>query len=225
MTASRPSLVAFDLVETIFDLAPVAETLDRVTGSVGSLPRWFDRLLRDGFARSLAGSALPFREVAVGALEVTAPSLAPDERDAVLAAFGNLAAHPDVEPALQRLAGEGIPMVAVTNSGADGARSLLASAGLDHHLDTVISVEEVGVWKPHPAVYHHVATIAGRSPSDVALVAVHAWDTHGAGEAGLVTGWASRLEGRYASSYRPADVTGRDLLEVVEGLLALPAPT
>jgi 2-haloacid dehalogenase len=54
-------------------------------------------------------------------------------------------------------------------------------------------------------------------------VAVHAWDCHGAKRAGLTTGWASRLEGRYGSLFASADVTGADLTEVAGGLLALPA--
>jgi hypothetical protein len=55
-------------------------------------------------------------------------------------------------------------------------------------------------------------------------VAVHAWDCHGAKRAGLTTRWASRLQDRYGSlSASPADVTGADLTEVADGLLALPA--
>lgn len=88
----------------------------------------------------------------------------------------------------------------------------------------MFSVDDVGVWKPHPAVYRQVADSCGREPGAVALVAVQAWDIHGAGSAGLVTGWAPRLEGRYAASFRPPDGQGEDLLEVVEGLLALPVP-
>jgi hypothetical protein len=51
---------------------------------------------------------------------------------------------------------------------------------------------------------------------------VVAWDVHGAGHVGFVTGWASRLKGRFASSYGDPDVRGRTLLDVVNGLLELP---
>lgn len=57
----------------------------------------------------------------------------------------------------------------------------------------------------------------------MALVAVHAFDCHGAHAAGLTTGWASRLELRYPDVFHPADVYGDDLVAVAEGLLALPA--
>lgn len=41
---------------------------------------------------------------------------------------------------------------------------------------------------------------------------------------GLTTGWASRLEGRYAEVFTPADVVGPDLVAVVDALLDLPSP-
>lgn len=50
------------------------------------------------------------------------------------------------------------------------------------------------------------------------------WDTHGANQAGLVTGWVSRLEHRFPPVFTPPDVTGPDLVTVVDGLLRLPAP-
>jgi 2-haloacid dehalogenase len=36
-----------------------------------------------------------------------------------------------------------------------------------------------------------------------------------------VTGWASRQEGVYASVFDPPDVWGADLVEVIDGLMAL----
>jgi 2-haloacid dehalogenase len=41
--------------------------------------------------------------------------------------------------------------------------------------------------------------------------------------ASLVTGWVSRLEGRYPSVFAPPDVSGDDLVAVVDGLLTLPS--
>lgn len=118
MVATRPSVVAFDLVETVFDLSPVARVLDEVAGMSGLLPRWFDRVLRDGFARSLSGAPLAFPDVASGALEVVAPDTSEADRQAVRGAFRELDPYPDVRPAIERLVGEGIPVVGVTNSGA-----------------------------------------------------------------------------------------------------------
>lgn len=58
----------------------------------------------------------------------------------------------------------------------------------------------------------------------VALVAAHAWDTHGAHRAGLTTGWVARLESDFPEIFDPPDVRGRDLVDVVGRLVALPTP-
>ena len=58
-------------------------------------------------------------------------------------------------------------------------------------------------------------------PERVTLIAAHAWDTHGAHQTGLTTGWVARLEDEFPAIYAPPDVTGQDLVEVVSGLLDL----
>ena len=53
-----------------------------------------------------------------------------------------------------------------------------------------------------------VAALCAVVPASMAQVAVHRWDVHGARAAGLVTGWASRLECRWPASMKRPDVTG-----------------
>ncbi|MGW3468976.1 hypothetical protein ACWDKQ_11005 [Saccharopolyspora sp. NPDC000995] len=53
------------------------------------------------------------------------------------------------------------------------------------------------------------------------MVAVHAFDCHGAKRAGLTTAWASRLEG-HAEVFTPPDFIGYDLAEVARKIAALP---
>jgi len=219
VTAHRPDVVAFDVVETLFSLAPVEDAL-RPLGV--PLPLFFTRLLRDGFALAAAGGHQPFREVAASALRGLAPGGEDAERQAVLDAFGHLPAHLDAAPAIERLVDAGVRVVTLTNGGAETTGRLLASAGLDRHVDRVISVDEAGRWKPAAEPYLHAASLLGRPPAEVALVAVHSWDIHGARRAGLVTGWCSRSEGTFPEVFEPPDVTGADLVDVAGGLLRLP---
>ncbi len=59
-------------------------------------------------------------------------------------------------------------------------------------------------------------------PNEVLVPLIrNARDVHGARRAGLLTGWASRLEGRFPQVFDRPDVSGRDLVEVVEGLMGL----
>lgn len=77
---------------------------------------------------------------------------------------------------------------------------LSTGAGLDGFIDHVVTAQEAGVWKPHPDIYRFAAKRLDTPLERLALVAVHAWDCHGAKRAGAVAGWCSRLE------YEPGDV-------------------
>lgn len=219
---ARPAVVVFDVVETLMSLAPLGDWL-AVEGVPGELlPRWFDRIVRDGVALTLAGDYWPFPEVAESALRSVAPRLSGAGVRRVLDGFADLPAHPDAEPAMRALTEAGVSVVCLSNGPALSTANFLWRSGLAGHVGDVLSAEDVGRWKPAREVYRHALRHVGRPPSEVAMVAVHAWDCHGAHRAGLTTGWASRLEGRFPEVFHPPDVSGHDLVDVVLGLLAMP---
>ncbi|GAA2360251.1 haloacid dehalogenase type II [Saccharopolyspora halophila] len=206
-------------------LEPLGERFERVGLPAGAVREWFSRTLMYGFGLSAAGDYAPFPEAAAEALRcVGRYRLSDDDVDHVLAGFGELPAHPDAAPAMRALADGGVRMICLTNGAAATTESFLARTGLDSHIEQVVPTAAVSSWKPPARVYQHALEVLGLPADEVALVAVHAWDCHGAARAGLTTGWASRLEGGYGSIFTPADVTGADLVEVAEGLLALPRP-
>ena len=224
MMAIRPSAVAFDVVETLMSLQPLAARFDKVGQPTSVMPAWFARLLLYGVGLSAAGDYVPFGEVAAEALRAVARyQISEEDVGYVLAGFGELPAQPDAEPAMRRLAEGGVRMICLTNGSADTTTAFLRRTGLESYIERVVATGEVGSWKPPARVYHHALDVLGLPAERVALVAVHAWDCHGAKRAGLTTGWASRLEGGYGGLFAPADVIGADLVEIALGLLALPA--
>jgi len=218
----KPRAVALDVIETLVSLDALAVALDDVGVEAAPVERFFTRLLRDGFALAASGAYRPFPEVADSALAAIAPNLTPGDREEVLAAFRRLDAHPDTRPALERLAGSGLQVVTLTNGTAANTAALLDRNGLEGLVSRVISIDEVRVWKPAAAPYLHAADVVGVEPHQLALVAAHAWDVHGARHAGLLSGWVSRREGVFPAIFDRPDVTGADLVEVVDQLLALP---
>jgi 2-haloacid dehalogenase len=221
--AQRPRAVAVDVVETLVSLDAVALALGDHGLGPDAGERLFARLLRDGFVLAASGAYRPFRDVADSALAAVAPALATSQREAVLAAFSRLDAHPDARPALERLRGAGLAVAVLTNGAAATTTALLERTGLDALVARVISIDEVQAWKPAPAPYRHAADIPGVEPGRLALVAVHSWDVHGAHRAGLGAGWSSRRPGlgspgrRGGGPSRPARARPRSPLRRAAG--------
>src|SRR4051794_15533673 len=221
----RPSVVAFDVIGTLFPLDPLREPLVGLGLPPQALEIWFARTLRDGFALSASGAYRPFAEVATGTLEeLLAEHGRPDDPSGVsdvLSWFSRLPARPDAGAAMTRLRGGGLRILALTNGSEKNTRSLLEGAGLDHFVERIVSIDEPESWKPRADLYLHAARVAGVEPPRLALVASHAWDCHGAARAGLVTGWVSRPEIRFSPAFGRPDVRGESLCEVAEELLGL----
>ena len=66
------------------------------------------------------------------------------------------------------------------------------SAGIDTLLDTIISVEEVKIFKVSPRVYNLGVERLGVDRSALGFVSSNAWDVAGAASAGLITFWIQR---------------------------------
>lgn len=215
-------VVVFDVVETLFSLAPVARRLDAVGAGDHALDVWFARFLRDGFATAASGTYRSFRDVAASSLAgfLGERGVEPvgESVEEVLAALADLEPHPDARPALEHLRACGLRAMTLTNGTADSTDRLLDRSGLRSLVEATVSVERVRLWKPRPEPYREACRVAGVAPGHALLVAVHSWDVHGAATAGLRTGWCSRLEGEFPSAFTPPSVRGATLLEVVEQL-------
>ncbi|HZA74933.1 MAG TPA: HAD family hydrolase [Acidimicrobiales bacterium] len=123
--------MAVDVVETLVSLDAVVVALEDHGAGPDAGERLFSRLLRDGFALAASGAYRPFHEVADSALAAVAPTLAASHREAVLATFSRLDAHPDARPALEHLRGAGLAVAALTNGAAATTTALLERTGLD----------------------------------------------------------------------------------------------
>lgn len=220
--AGRVDAVAFDVLETLLDLEPIGARLEEVGQPAAVLGPFFMRFQRDAMALTLARDVADFTATARQALRTeTKQAMSDDEIAYVLEGFAKVPAFPDAAPALRKLSEARVTIGCVTVGDPDNTRSFLASAGLESYVDHVVTSDVVGVWKPAPDVYHHTAEALGCELDRMALVAVHAWDCHGAKRAGALAGWCSRLEGEPGDVFVPADVRGDDLVEVVDRLLAL----
>jgi 2-haloacid dehalogenase len=220
VNAARPEVVAFDVNETLLDLAPVRAALVELDQPADLLGTVFARTLLTGFATAAAGTWVRFRDAFVAALAQTSPLSAAD-RSRVADAFLELAPHPDVEPALRRLTGAGVRVVTLTH-GSPGVAEGLERGGGAPLVERSLSSEAIRAWKPAREVYLWAAGVCDVAPGRLALVAAHGWDVHGAVRAGLTGAWFPRTERSYPDVYDPAALVAGDLAGAVDALLALP---
>jgi 2-haloacid dehalogenase len=223
---SRPQVVAFDIIETVFSLEGLRDRLVSVGLPQWTLEAWFAQVLRDAFALETTGVYQPFREIAAALLESQLVEHGCPADSAgisrVLDGFAELEPHPDAVSAFERLHEAKVRIVALTNGSAEVTGKMLARAGLAKFVERMISIEEIRHWKPSREVYLHAANRVGVGPQRLALVAAHPWDIHGAGRAGLTTAFVARGK-PYPATMMPPDISAETLADVADAVVALRA--
>ena len=215
-----PEVIAFDSVGTLFSLTSLEPLFVAAGGTAAQVDEWFSRLLADGFALTAAREFRPLRDVAKATLHDVLPAAKATARDKILAGLNKLDAFPDAAPAMGRTVMNARAIV-ITNSSRDTTRKLLAKGGLDAFADSFVSADEVKEWKPGSDPYAFAAATQEVSLDQMAVVSAHPWDVLGAHKSGLVTGWCNRTGATFPTTFGKPDVSGNNLVEVVEALLAL----
>ena len=168
-----------------------------------------------------AGTYRTFPEVAGSALISLAPERLGDEQVRELFdAFGQLTPHAEVADALSRARSAGIDMVTLSVGNASKVELLFQRAGMADLVTRHLSCEDVHRWKPSPEPYLHACRALETDPAATWMVAAHAWDLAGARSVGMKTAWLSRLEGEFDANFGAPDVSGLDMGEVIDRLIA-----
>ncbi|MEO5832746.1 MAG: haloacid dehalogenase type II [Nakamurella sp.] len=217
--SERPSVVVFDVNETLSDLEPLAHRFTEVGAPPLLMRVWFAGVLRDGFALAAVGAAGSFAVLAAEGLRGLLAGMPLDREldaavDHVMAGFGALEVHPDVPDGVRALRSAGYRLVTLTNGASQVAERLLTGAGLRDEFDELLSVDDADGWKPTRAAYAYAAAACGVDPADMMLVAVHPWDIDGARRAGLRAAWVNRGGAPYPGSFTSPTVTASSLVEL-----------
>lgn len=221
---TTPQLLVFDVNETLSDMSGLASTFEEV-GLPGSLTEtWFAGALRDGIGVAAAGALAPFADIATDSLARLLATHVPEGDvdtavDRVMAAFRELPVHDDVPDGITALAGAGCRLVTLSNGSSAIAEVLLTRAGLRHHFERLLTVEDAGLWKPAGRAYEYALAECGVAAGDATLVAVHPWDTDGAARAGLASAWVNRDGGRYPSYLTAPTIEARSLVDLANRLV------
>jgi 2-haloacid dehalogenase len=226
--APDDGVLAFDVNETLLDLAALDEPFAEAFGDASLRPVWFQTMLQLAFVGGLTGRYVDFSTAQRAALRMVGARAGTDLDDAtverIVGGMEHLPPHPEVPAALARLRDGDIRRVALTNSPAAVARAQLRNAGIAELFDDILSADEVRALKPAPEPYRLVAERAGVRIGEVMLVAAHAWDVSGALAAGARAAFLARPGAIPSPLGQQPELIASDLAELADLLLARRRP-
>ncbi|MEO0999463.1 MAG: haloacid dehalogenase type II, partial [Pseudomonadota bacterium] len=156
---------------------------------------WRLKQLQYSWLRGLAGRHRDFWDVTADGLDFALEAAGLDDaelRDRLLQLYWELSAFPEVPAMLAALKSAGRRTAILSNGSPAMLEGAVASAGIGENLDAVLSVEAVGVFKPHPSVYDLVGARFASAPGEVLFVSSNGWDAAAAAGYGFRAVWVNR---------------------------------
>jgi 2-haloacid dehalogenase len=207
MTGSVPltgiRATVFDAYGTLFDFASAAaRCADALGNKVSALTQlWRDKQLQYTWLRAAQNRHADFWQVTGAALDFTLETLGIADasgalRQRLMECYLTLDAFPEVSAMLQRLKAAGFATAILSNGTPAMLATAVEHAGIGSEFDHVLSVEEVGVYKPAPAVYRMAIERLGLTAAAIAFQSSNAWDIHAASAFGMRTVWCNRSSQR-----------------------------
>jgi 2-haloacid dehalogenase len=211
----------FDAYGTMFDYASAAAGCrDELRDNMGPLTTlWRDKQLQYTWLRALEGKHADFWQVTGDALDFALETLGISNaalRSRLMNLYLTLDAFPEVPAMLQRLKAAGLKTAILSNGSPKMLEAAVENAKIGHLLDAVLSVEAVGVYKPHPKVYRLAVERFGVEPKAISFQSSNAWDAYAASAFGMRVVWCNRY------GQRPERLPGKPDREV-KSLAELPA--
>jgi len=222
MTQPLRALV-FDAYGTLFNVHSVMTTCEALFPGKGRelSQLWRAKQLEYSWLRSLMGRYVDFNQVTRESLQFACQALALTYSDTVLAelnqAYRTLALFDDTFSTLQQLRRQhpAVKLAILSNGAAEMLNAVVAYNKLDDMLDAVLSVDEVGIFKPDPRVYQLGCDRLGVDRDQIGFVSSNGWDAAGAKSFGFKTFWINRTTA-------PVDALGVTPDRVLNSLAELP---
>ena len=187
----------FDAYGTLFDFASAAAGCTDVLGDKAAplTALWRDKQLQYTWLRAVQGRHADFSQVTGDALDFALQALqleAAGLHERLMQLYLTLEAFPEVPQVLRALKAAGLGTAILSNGSPAMLRPVVGNAGLGDLLDHVLSVEEVGVYKPHPKVYQLAVDRLGLSRTEILFLSSNGWDAYAASAFGLRVVWCNR---------------------------------
>ena len=196
---SQPPLRAlvFDAYGTLFDVYSVAATAERLFPQQGAAlsALWRTKQLEYSWMRSMADRYLDFWAITDDALRYCCAALNLPADEAAIAqmmdSYLYLTPYPDVRGALEALSAT-YPLAILSNGAPQMLQSVVTNNDLKAFFAHVLSVDEIGIYKPDALVYDLAASRLDLAPAEIGFVSSNGWDAFGATSYGFRVHWINR---------------------------------
>jgi len=181
----------FDAYGTLFDVhGPVSKLAAEIGPKAEELSKlWRQKQLEYSWLRSLMGVHADFWKVTGDALDYALAACAIDDpglKDELMVFYLKLDAYPDAAAALTAVRAKGKRTAILSNGSPSMLDSAVRAAGLEKLIEMVLSVEDVGIYKPSRRVYRHAQHKLGLPDAlSVCFVSANPWDAQGAAQFGF----------------------------------------
>jgi 2-haloacid dehalogenase len=185
----------FDAYGTLFDFASAARACPGVPGEAAErlTALWRDKQVQYTWLRAAQGRHADFAQVTADALDFTLETLGLERlRGRLLELYLTLAAFPEVPEVLAKVRAAGLQTAILSNGTPAMLAAAVGAAGLAGRFDAVLSVEEVGAFKPDRRVYQLAVDRLGIPSAAIAFVSSNGWDAHAASAFGMQVVWCNR---------------------------------
>jgi 2-haloacid dehalogenase len=188
----------FDAYGTLFDVNSAARSAQDSLGEKWQplAEIWRAKQLQYTWLRGLAGHHADFWQVTGDALDFALSTLQLDDsavRGRLMNLYMVLRAYPEVPDTLKCLKAAGMKLAILSNGTPAMLAAAAAEAGIVDLLNATLSVEEVKVYKPHPAVYGLACERLNVVAARVCFVSSNAWDAYSAKAFGFHAVWCNRF--------------------------------
>ena len=222
-------LIAFDAYGTLFDvysMGQLAEVLFPGHGQAMTL-MWRDRQIE--YTRLVtmsdpdpAGSKyyLPFWELTIRSLRYVCKrmglNLTEQYEKQLMDQYAKLTSFDDSLKVLQTIKEKGLFTAILSNGSKEMLASVVDSNGLKSHLDKVVTIEDVRLFKTAPQAYELLLQAFPVKKEEILFVSSNAWDALAAKWYGFDVFWVNRLNHPFEEIGEKPNYEGNSLSKVLE---------
>ena len=211
--------IIFDAYGTLFDVNSAAEKCKSKIGDKWEnfANYWRTTQLEYTWLRSLMKRHKDFWKITEDSLDksMKAFKIHSSMRSELLDLYKVLSTFPEVFEVLQKLKAREYKLSILSNGTPSLLHDLVKGNNLDLFFEDIFSIEEVGVYKPHPKVYDIPLKKYKIKKNEVAFLSANTWDISGGGNFGFNSIWVNRNDNVFDS----LDFTPKNEIDSLKGLL------